>query len=810
MINSDRFGGADASELISGKLSRLFGVQCAEASREQMFTAVTDSVRDILASRRASFRERAKKCGAKRLSYFSMEFLLGPMLKNNLKNLSLEDEYREALRGFGFDLDELYEYEVDPGLGNGGLGRLAACFMDSLTTLGCNAAGYSILYEYGLFSQRIVHGNQIEQPDDWLRRGNGWLKLRTDKIYPVRFGGYIKERWENGRCIIEHSDYEEIDAVAYDMYISGASQDNVNILRLWSARSRDSFDMRSFSRGQYAASMQRESRAAAISKLLYPSDDHEEGKLLRLSQQYFLVSASLQSIIADHLTRYGSLDSFDEKNALHINDTHPALLIPELMRILMDVYSYSWERAWSVVCQSVTYTNHTVMPEALESWQSDMFRMTLPRIYAIIDEINKRECAELWRLYPGDWDRISRMAIISHSRVKMANLSCCAARKINGVSAMHGDILKKSVFRDYYKYSPQKFTYVTNGIAHRRWLAYANPALAELITSCIGDEYMRDPIRLSEFAAFADDTDVLSRLAQIKHERKALFSEHIQRDGGRAYDCDSLFDVHVKRIHEYKRQLLSVLKILVLSEELRSGELELKLPVTFIFGGKAAPGYYLAKEIIRLIWSVGEEIRRDAFLSEYIRVDMLEDYRVSSAELLIPSADLSEQISLAGKEASGTGCMKFLINGALTIGTADGANIEIAERVGGDNIYMFGMSADESEELWRRGYDASAYCKNDPKIAAAIDRLRRGFAGNDFTVIADYLTSGRSVADPFMCLGDLGSYMSAYKRALKDHGDSRVWQSKAVKNIAGAGYFSADRAIREYCRDIWQLSAVEK
>ncbi len=809
MINDGIFSRSGVSSIISEKLSRLFGVMPSEASREQMFTAVTDSVRDILASRRADFRERAKRQATKRLSYFSMEFLLGPMLKNNLKNLSLETEYREALADVGFNLDELYEIEVDPGLGNGGLGRLAACFMDSLTTMGYSARGYSILYEYGLFSQKLVAGNQVETPDDWLRNGSVWLRMRVDKIYTVRFGGNIRERWENGRCIIEHSDYEEIDAVAHDLYISGASRDNVNLLRLWSAESRNSFDMRLFSGGQYVGSMQRENRASAISKLLYPSDDHEEGKLLRLSQQYFLVSASLQSIIADHLAAYGSLDGFADKNALHINDTHPALVIPELMRILMDVYSYSWERAWDVVTRSVTYTNHTVMPEALESWQSDMFRLTLPRIYTIIEEINRRMCAELWRLYPGDWDRISRMAIIAHSRVRMANLSCYASRKVNGVSELHGDILKKSVFRDYYKYSPEKFTFVTNGIAHRRWLAYSNPTLAELVADCIGDGYLRDSLMLSRFADFSEDTAVLERLSEIKRERKSAFSEYAVKSGGRAYDVDSFFDIHVKRIHEYKRQLLSVLKIIAIAEGLRSGEIKLDVPITFIFGGKAAPGYYLAKEIIKLIWSVGEEVRRDAFLSRYLRVDMLEDYRVSMAEMLIPAADLSEQISLAGKEASGTGCMKFMINGALTIGTADGANVEIAELVGRDNIYMFGMSADESEALWRRGYDSGEYLRKSRMLDEAVSRLRRGFAGNDFSGIVDYLLKNRPVADPFMCLADFDSYMASYKRAIADHADGYSWQRKAVKNIAAAGYFSADRAICEYCRDIWELAPVK-
>ncbi|MBQ1977044.1 MAG: glycogen/starch/alpha-glucan phosphorylase, partial [Clostridia bacterium] len=616
-----------------------------------------------------------KKQRKKTVYYLCMEFLIGRSLKNNLWNLDLAHQYEGALKELGFDLESLYDMEPDPGLGNGGLGRLAACFMDSLTTLDYPAMGFSLCYEYGLFKQKIIDGNQVELPDVWMNFGDAWLAPRTDKAYTVRFGGHVQESWDSGHCTITHTEYDEVQAVPYDMFISGHDSKTVNKLRLWKAHNTTKFNMNLFSQGQYVQALQKNTDAEVISKVLYPSDDHDEGKLLRLSQQYFLVSASLQSIIAEHLNTYGSLYNFADKVAIHINDTHPALCVPELMRILMDTYSYNWEAAWSVVTQVVSYTNHTVLPEALEKWNVDLFRLKLPRIYMIVEEINRRLCADLWNMYPGDWDRISRMAIVGYSQIRMANLSVAASHTVNGVSALHSEILKKSVFHDYYKAMPYKFTNVTNGIAHRRWLCYSNPGLSGLLDECIGTGYRKDPTQLDNFLKFREDTSVLARLQQIKAENKKFFASEMLKKRGVTVDPDSIFDVQVKRMHEYKRQLLNVLKIIAYYNELKENPNANIQPTTFIFGGKAAPGYYMAKDIIKLIWSLGQEIERDPRMREIIRVVYLEDYNVSTAEILMPASDISEQISLAGKEASGTGCMKFMINGALTLGTMDGANV---------------------------------------------------------------------------------------------------------------------------------------
>ncbi|MBO7405271.1 MAG: glycogen/starch/alpha-glucan phosphorylase, partial [Clostridia bacterium] len=624
----------------------------------------------------------------------------------------------------GHDLDKIYEIEPDPGLGNGGLGRLAACFMDSLTTLDYPATGFSICYEYGLFKQRIIDGNQVELPDVWMNEGATWLVPRTDKAFNIRLGGTVREEWNDGKCSIVYDNYKDVRAVPYDMMISGADCEAVNVLRLWKAVETTNFNMNLFSQGQYFEAMQQTANAEVLSKVLYPSDDHEEGKLLRLSQQYFLVSASLQSIIADHLAAYGSLYNFADKVAIHINDTHPALVVPELMRILMDVYSYGWEAAWSIVTRVVSYTNHTVLPEALEKWNVQLFQLRLPRIYMIVEEINRRLCADLWTMYPGDWDRISRMAIIGYSQVRMANLSVAAAHTVNGVSALHSNILKKTVFHDYYNAMPYKFTNVTNGIAMRRWLCYSNPGLTALLDETIGEDYRHDFSLLEKFGKYADDKGIRARLQAIKHENKTTFAKYYFDRFGVALDTDSVFDVHVKRMHEYKRQLLNVLKIITLYNEIRENPNGDWTPTTFVFGGKAAPGYYMAKNIIKLIYDLGQEIERDPLTRDILRVVYLEDYNVSSAELLMPASDISEQISLAGKEASGTGCMKFMVNGALTLGTLDGANLEMRDAVGPDNIFIFGLTSDEVDDLWRQGYVSQHYYMNSDRLRRTIDSLR--------------------------------------------------------------------------------------
>lgn len=798
-------------ELIESKLSRYFGCSPAEASKDQVYKAVAMTVKDMLTEQRNIYKKQVNKVGGKRVYYMCMEFLVGRSLKNNLGNMGLTSEYRKAVDSLGFDLDDLYELEPDPGLGNGGLGRLAACFMDSLSSCNYPATGFSICYEYGLFKQRIVDGMQVELPDIWLPGGEVWLVPRTDRVFHVRFGGHIKENWRSdGKCEILYEDCEEFEAVPYDMMISGSDSDAVSNLRLWKARDIDNFNMNLFSQGQYAMALSESTKAEVISKVLYPSDNHNEGKLLRLSQQYFLVSASVQSIIRDHMAVYGTLENLPEKVSIHINDTHPALCIPELMRILVDEYFYDWDNAWSMVTRVVSYTNHTVLPEALETWNEDIFKLRLPRIYMIIKEINERFCREAWKLFPGNWDKISKMAIISYGQVRMANLSVIGSHSINGVSKLHSQILVQSLFKDYYKMYPSRFTNVTNGIAHRRWLCYSNPALTSLLDDCIGPDYKHEPEKIADFAKFATDKKVLSALAEIKRNNKVAFSNYLMAKTGKKINPDSLFDVQIKRLHEYKRQLLNVLNIIGIYIALKENpDLEMQ-PQTFLFGAKAAPGYYMAKEIIRLICCIANDIEKHPKLREKLHVVFLEDYRVSLAEILIPSAEISEQISLAGKEASGTGCMKLMINGALTIGTLDGANIEMLAAAGNDNMFIFGLNANEVENLWATGYSAAAYYQNNERLKKIVDYLNIGFDGESFSDIATYLLQGmgHGIADPFMCLADFESYRLAHEKALAAYKDPNVWNKMSAMNIAGSGYFAADRSVREYADNIWNLKPV--
>ncbi len=802
------FSEAELRQGLENKLSRYFGTTPDKANKDQIYKSVLLSVRDILSSKRTEFKKNVTNQEGKKIYYLCMEFLIGKSLKNNLMNLGIDAQYGKILADMGYDINDLYDMEMNAGLGNGGLGRLAACFMDGLTTLNYSATGFSILYEYGMFKQRIIDGDQIELPDVWMPSGESWLVPRTDKTCTVRFGGKVSENWNNGKCDIIHTEYTEIQAVPYDMMISGADCEAVNSLRLWKAVSINNFNMSLFSQGEYIKAMNDSHEAAIISKVLYPSDNHDEGKLLRLSQQYFLVCASLQSIIADHLRSYGTLENFSDKVAIHINDTHPALVVPELMRILIDTYSYSWENAWDTVIKTVTYTNHTVLPEALETWNEELFKYKLPRIYMIISEINRRFCADLWNKYPGDWDRINQMSLISHGRVKMANLSVHGSNKVNGVSKLHSDILTKTVFKNFYDYTPEKFTNVTNGIAHRRWLCYSNPGLCSLLDETIGTQYRKCPEQLENLRSFADDKAVLERLASVKKQNKLVFAEYLKKRNGIVVDPDSLFDVQVKRMHEYKRQLLNALKIISFYVELKENPNKEVVPQTFIFSAKAAAGYYMAKQIIKLICAIGAEIEKDPVIREKMRVVFVEDYNVSVAEVLIPSADLSEQISLAGKEASGTGNMKLMINGAVTMGTLDGANVEIAEAVGKDNIYIFGLTTSEVEDLWKRGYRSFEYYAASENIKKAVDYLRVGFNGVDFSEFYNYLLVGPGVADPYMCLADFDSYLAAYNQMLSDYGNSEKWNRMSLNNVAGAGIFAADRSIREYAENIWHIRPI--
>ena len=804
-----KFTANEAESLISGKLSRYYGVSFKEADKEQIYKATVMAVKDILLEKRDKFSKEYRAQHGKRVYYLCMEFLLGQSLKNNTYNLGIQNAINAALKKHGASLEELYDMEPDAGLGNGGLGRLAACFMDALASQNYPAMGYSLRYEYGLFKQKIVDGWQMELPDNWLPGGEVWLTPRTDKIFKVKFDGWLRENWTDEGLKVEQVDATEIDAVPYDMMISGKDGKAVSVLRLWKAQSSRSFDMHTFSQGDYLRCMQEDNEAELITKVLYPSDNHYEGKSLRLKQQYFLVSASLQNILADHIKRYGSLDTIPEYAAIHINDTHPALCIPELMRLLIDEHGYGWDKAWDIVTRTVAYTNHTVMSEALEKWNEDLVQRRLPRIYQILQEINKRFCADIWNKYPGDWARSDRMSIFSHGQVKMANLAVIASHTVNGVSHLHSEIIKKSIFKDFAELWPNKFTNVTNGIAHRRWLCQSNPELSALLTDCIGDGFVMDASKLIEFKKYENDAEVLNKLNRIKDKKKKQFADYAFKHQGIIIDPNTVFDVQAKRMHEYKRQLLNTLYIISLYNDLKENPDMDVLPKTFIFGAKAAPGYYFAKQVIRLICELSEDIRKNPKINKKLNVVYMEDYNVSMAEKLMPSTEISEQISQAGKEASGTGNMKFMINGALTIGTLDGANVEMKQACGDENIFIFGLTASEVDDLWRKGYSSSDYYRNNEKLQKVVKALNEGFNGVKFDEIANYLLYGTPVADPYMCLADFNSYYATHVKADEAYRNRKIWAKMSLNNIATAGVFSADRSIKEYAENIWHLKRIK-
>ena len=794
---------------ITNKLSRHYGIRAEEATTSQMYKTCARTVLEMLLEKRAKHNQQIKKQQSKKVYYLCMEFLVGRSLKNNVYNLGLKDVFEEVLEEWDFKLEDLYEEEPDAGLGNGGLGRLASCFMDALATMEYPAMGYSICYEYGLFKQKIVDGWQMELPDIWLPGGDVWLNKRNDLTFPVKFEGRVEEVWSESGLRTEHLEYDEVEAVPYDMMISGADSDGVAILRLWRARDIKSFDMNSFAQGDYSRAMMENTSAELINKVLYPSDNHFEGKTLRLRQQYFLVSASIQNIIQEHLNEYGTLANFSEKVAIHINDTHPALCIPELMRIFMDEHHYSWEDAYKMVVSSVTYTNHTVLSEALEKWSVDLIQRQLPRIYVIIKELNERFCHEIWTKYPGNWEKVEHMAILSHGQVRMANLSVAGSSHVNGVSKLHSEILKYDVFSDFYHLTPEKFTNVTNGIAHRRWLCQSNPGLTNLLDECIGDAYKKDAKRLGDFRRYHSNKEVLQQLQQIKYENKVRFA-NIMNCKGVTIDPQSMFVVQAKRLHEYKRQLLNALRIISLYLDLKDNPNMDIVPQTFLFAAKAAPGYYIAKEVIKLICHLSAEIEKDSIIREKIRVVFLENYSVTMAENLMPAVEVSEQISLAGKEASGTGNMKMMINGALTMGTMDGANVEICEAVGRENIFIFGMEAHEVERRWNEGYAASAYYHNNGKIRRVVDCLRKGFNGESFETLYRYLLVGEyGIGDPYMCLADFEDYLTVHQQLTEVYKDQSKWNKMSLFNIAGAERFAADRSIEEYADRIWGISPLK-
>ena len=800
----------DVRELVVDKLARYFAITPELANEEQIYKAVALVVRDMLLQKKQANNARIAEGKYKRVYYICMEFLIGRSLKNNLFNLGLTEQFKECLKGMNFSLDEIFEHESDAGLGNGGLGRLASCFMDSLATLNYPAMGFTIRYQYGLFRQRIVDNQQVELPDMWLPSGEVWMMPRSDKRFTVNLGGRVEEYEQDGRMHVRYVDCDSVDALAYDVMISGYGDNaGVSVLRLWSSTSSTQFDMRSFSQGDYEKAMQRETEAGLISKVLYPSDDHSQGKQLRLQQEYFLVSASLQSIIKDHLRLYKSVRNLPDKAVIHANDTHPALAIPELMRLLMDEHGLSWDEAWDITIRTVNYTNHTVMAEALEKWDESTFRSVLPRIYAICREIDRRFVAGLEERHT-DGRKIDAMRIINNNQVKMANLCVIGSEKVNGVSALHSEIIKDTIFSEFNEIYPDKFTNVTNGITHRRWLIQSNPRLSAFITELIGPDFYTKPETLSGLMKYTNDKAALEKIGKIKAANKKDYADYVKKTTGFVLNPESRFDTQIKRLHEYKRQLLNVLKIVHYYLELLDNPNKQVAPQTFIFGAKAAGSYMHAKRIIQLINCLSKEIQKNPQIKQKLDVMFVENYNVTQAEHLIPASEVSEQISLAGKEASGTSNMKFMINGAVTLGTLDGANVEIGERVGDDNIFIFGLKTEEVERAWRAGYNSSTIYTHNDEIKRVVDRLRVGFDGESFSDIADYLIMGSyNVADPYMCLLDFEDYEKAAERMDKAYAQKSKWNKMALVNIAQAGIFSSDRSIEDYAKGIWHLKKVK-
>ena len=784
---------------------RLFSCEIAEATEKQVYTALATLIRDTLAKKRKKYKDSYKSKDRKKLYYMSMEFLVGTSLRNNLYNLGVENDFREVLKSQGFNIENIYALDPDAGLGNGGLGRLASCYLDSLTGNDLPATGFSIRYEFGIFKQKIIDGWQVEFPDNWLERGEVWLQARSDESYEVKFGGRVSEWYDNGQFRVAQTDYESVIAVPYDMYISGYDCKAVNKLVLWSAKL-PSFDMGAFSRGEYVRSLEQNTMAEVISKVLYPADNHIEGKRLRLKQQYLLVSASLQSILNEHLKRHSTLKTLPDYVAIHINDTHPALCVPELMRLLIDEHGYGWDDAWKIAEKTLSYTNHTVMSEALERWSVQLFEEQLPRVYSIVKEIDRRLRERLNEFYVGDVQKINGMAIVENGEVRMANLCLACCHTVNGVSRLHTDILKKSIFKDYYQMDNSRFSNVTNGIAYRRWLCQANPRLTEYLTELIGNDFLKNATALEKLMDFKEDKSVLCELARIKLENKRKLASYIAEKNGINVDPASLFDVQIKRLHEYKRQLLNVLEILYMYNRIKNYPNEVFVPRTFVFAAKASAGYDMAKEIISLISAVSSLLNSDPATRDKLKVVFIEDYRVSLAELIVPAAEISEQISIAGKEASGTGNMKLMINGAVTLGTMDGANVEIYEAVGRENMFLFGMGVDEVNALWKQGYEPREFLFANPELNDVVKMLTSGILGRSFDAIFASLTTDRyGVADAYMTIADFEDYTRAQKEVGLTYLNRDKFTSMSLCNIAKAGIFSADRAVMEYANNIWKL-----
>ena len=791
-------------KLLKDKLMSECNVTIDAASADQIYRCLAMITRQIMSDRQKQYQSKVLGEGKKQIYYLCMEFLMGRSLRTSLFNLGLNEVAESVLADADVKIDTIYEQEPDAGLGNGGLGRLAACYLDGMATDGIPGTGYSILYEYGIFKQKIVDGWQQERADNWLPGGQVWLKSHPDQAVEVRFDGEIHENWDHGFHYIQHTNYNSVMAIPSDMYVQGYDGKGVAKLRLWQAKAPD-FDMSSFSLGNYNTAMSKNASAELISKVLYPNDNHVEGKILRLRQQYFLSAASIGDIVQSHLSTYGTLENLPDKVAIQLNDTHPTLAIPEMMRILLDECGFGWDKSFDI-CQKVfSYTNHTVMAEALEKWNVDIFKMTLPRIYQIVVEMDRRAREKLEAAFPGDQGKINYMALIGDNQVRMANICAYTANSINGVSKLHSEIIKESVFHDYYLFKPQAFKNVTNGIAYRRWLLASNPELCKLLDETIGTGYKHDAADLSKLNKFAEDKTVLKRLNEIKLDNKKNFAAYLEKSTGQVIDPSSIFDCQVKRMHEYKRQHLNALNIAAEYLYLKNNPNAEFTPKTYIFGAKAAPGYYMAKQMIRMICKLGKLIDEDPAVRGKLRIVYLEDYCVSLSERLMPASEVSEQISLAGTEASGTGNMKFMLNGAITLGTLDGANVEIADAAGHENEIIFGMLTPEVNALKGMGYHPNAFINGDNTAMAVLDFLEKGWNGENFNEV----TSNLRNSDPYMVMADFKDYRRAQHDLQELYRDKQKWNHMSLKNISNAGIFSADRSIMDYARDIWGATPVK-
>ena len=790
--------------LLKDKLMSECNVTIDAASADQIYRCLAMITRQIMSDRQKQYQSKVLGEGKKQVYYLCMEFLMGRSLRTSLFNLGLNEVAESVLADADVKIDTIYEQEPDAGLGNGGLGRLAACYLDGMATDGIPGTGYSILYEYGIFKQKIVDGWQQETADNWLPGGQVWIKSHPDQAQEIRFDGQAIETWEGGFHHVKYENYNSVIAVPNDMYVAGYGSNGVSKLRLWQAKA-PSFDMSSFNAGNYNTAISQSASAELISKILYPNDNHTEGKILRLRQQYFFSAASIADILQNHLNQYGTLDNLPDKVAIQLNDTHPTVAIPEMMRILLDECSYEWDAAFDICRKVFAYTNHTVMSEALEKWNADIFRNTLPRIWQIVCEMDRRCRADLAKAFPGDQGKIDYMAIIGDNQVRTANICAYTCHAINGVSKLHSEIIKDSVFHDYFLYKPQAFKNVTNGIAYRRWLLCSNPGLTHLLEETIGDGFKTDASELKKLEKFVDDKTVQAAAAKVKRENKANFANYLQKATGQVIDPDSIFDCQVKRMHEYKRQHLNALNIAAEYLYLKNNPNAEFTPKTYIFGAKAAPGYYMAKQMIRMICKLGKLIDEDPAVRGKLRIVYLEDYCVSLSERLMPASEVSEQISLAGTEASGTGNMKFMLNGAITLGTLDGANVEIADAAGHENEIIFGMLTPEVNALKGMGYHPNAFINGDNTAMAVLDFLEKGWNGENFNEV----TSNLRNSDPYMVMADFKDYRRAQHDLQELYRDKQKWNHMSLKNISNAGIFSADRSIMDYARDIWGATPVK-